>query len=97
MSKRFGLMISGHDALELLKRIEATLINNEEREKIERMNHRFEYLVDQSMPVEVEYHKGIYGKKYDSWTCGNCGCGINYGVIQNYCWNCGHAIKWPDK
>lgn len=96
--KCFGTMMGSHDALRLLAKIEETIDlekqDKELRENLQRMNHRFEYLVDQSDPVKPKYHKGIYGKKYDRWTCGNCGCEINHDVVQNYCWNCGHAIKW---
>ncbi len=38
------------------------------------------------------FHKGVYGKKYDSYSCGECGHGI---VVQNdYCPNCGYRILW---
>lgn len=91
-------MMSGYDALKLLAKV-VEIIESEKQykglhEDLIRMTHRFEYLVDQADPVRPKYHKGIYGKKYDNWTCGNCGCEINHDVVQNYCWNCGHAIKW---
>ena len=36
-------------------------------------------------------HKGKYGEKYDSWTCGNCGAELVYSVCENYCHNCGYC------
>ena len=41
-----------------------------------------------------KYHKGVHGKQYDSYTCGQCGKAVSYGVMQNYCWNCGYQILW---
>ena len=41
-----------------------------------------------------KYHKGIYGKKYDTHSCGNCGHGVD--VIYNYCPSCGYRILWDN-
>lgn len=88
MSKQFGPMMSGSDSLRLLARIvksiESEMQYVESHEQLERMTHRFEYLVNQADPITPIYHKGIYGRKYDRWTCGNCGNEISYNVIQNY-------------
>lgn len=43
------------------------------------------------------FHKGKYGKKYDRWTCGNCGAGILHPEIQKFCMNCGCAIREYDR
>lgn len=42
------------------------------------------------------FHKGKYGTKYDSWTCGNCGEVLVYGVTENYCHNCGYKQLWDN-
>lgn len=98
MSKSYGTMMSGKDALELLDQICSKIdLSKHEKgfeESLVRMRNRLTYHVDQASPVKLKYHKGMYGRKYDSWTCSNCGCGISYEVIQNYCWNCGHRLDW---
>jgi len=43
-----------------------------------------------------KYHNGHYGKKYDYWTCGQCGFTVKRGVIENYCCNCGYRILWDN-
>lgn len=98
MSKSFGTMMRGEDALKLLEQICCEIdIKQHEKgfgELIDRMKNRFAYHIEQAEPVKLKYHKGKYGSKYDSWTCSNCGCEISYGVAQNYCWNCGHRLEW---
>ena len=41
-----------------------------------------------------KYHKGQAGKKYDYYTCGNCGAQLVYAVVENYCHNCGYRQNW---
>lgn len=43
-----------------------------------------------------KFHKGKYGSKYDSWTCGNCGSTLHNGVCNNYCSNCGYKVLWDN-
>lgn len=31
--------------------------------------------------AKPKFHKGKYGKKYDTYTCGNCGSELNRGLI----------------
>lgn len=90
--------MSGKDALNLLDQIQTKIdFTCEEKgyaESFRRMRNRFEYHIDQAEPVKLKYHKGKHSRAHDSWTCQNCGCGITHGVVQNYCWNCGHALEW---
>lgn len=44
--------------------------------------------------AKPKFHKGKYGKKYDTYTCGNCGSTLKGGVSENYCCNCGYKIIW---
>lgn len=44
--------------------------------------------------AKPKFHKGVYGRKHDTYTCGNCGCELPKDVLQNYCWNCGYAVLW---
>lgn len=37
-------------------------------------------------------HKGIYGHKYDNYTCRHCGAGV--AVNYNFCYNCGFRLIW---
>ena len=41
-----------------------------------------------------KFHKGMYGKHHDYWTCGNCGRTTKDSVGDNYCCNCGYKILW---
>lgn len=43
-----------------------------------------------------KFHKGRHGKKYDYYTCGNCGAEVKHGVVENYCFNCGYRILWDN-
>lgn len=42
--------------------------------------------------AKPKFHKGKYGKQYDSHTCGNCGFGLE--VIYDYCPKCGCRLLW---
>lgn len=53
---------------------------------------RMEYEFEKETPIEPKFHKGIYGKKYDSWSCGHCGKGVIDEAWYRYCPNCGFAI-----
>lgn len=60
----------------------------------QRIINRLRYIQAKDEGVKPKFHKGIYGRKYDSWTCGNCGAGIRGSVGDNYCQNCGYRILW---
>lgn len=53
--------------------------------------NRMRYERDKAKPVPPIFHKGVYGKKYDSWTCGNCGSGVSEAWWK-WCPRCGFAI-----
>ena len=95
MSKHYGAMMGGRDALAFLDRVYEQIDVQEEgfEKSFDRMKNRFACLVDHAEPVKLKYHKGR-SRLYDYWTCQNCGCEITHSVIQNFCWNCGHAIEW---
>ena len=42
-------------------------------------------------PLEPKFQKGRSSKKYDNYTCGNCGFGVTEAYIK-YCENCGQRI-----
>lgn len=62
----------------------------------ERIINRLQYMRDKENGIAPKFHKGEYGKKYDRWTCGNCGATVKHGVLQNFCMNCGYLIKWEN-
>lgn len=62
----------------------------------ERIINRLRYVQAKDNGVKPKFHKGIYGKKYDTWTCGNCGATTKDGVGDNYCRNCGYRILWDN-
>lgn len=94
MSKNYGTMIGCNDAIIWVKNL--TGVDNAIRDRV---LARMAYEFDKSIPVKPTLHKGIYGHKYDTYSCGNCGAGINEAFYQ-YCPNCGFAIakeKWQEK
>lgn len=62
----------------------------------ERIINRLQYMRDKENGIAPKFHKGEYGRKYDRWTCGNCGATVKHGVLQNFCMNCGYLIKWEN-
>ena len=54
--------------------------------------NRFRWCASRVVPMQAKYHKGKYGKKFDSYTCGSCGHILDVGY--KYCPNCGRAIDW---
>jgi ribosomal protein L40E len=59
-----------------------------------RIINRLRYVQAKDEGVKPKFHKGMYGKKFDSWTCGNCGAATLDGVGDNYCRKCGYKILW---
>lgn len=59
----------------------------------ERVLNRMRYEFDKDIPVKPKFRKGIYGKKYDNYSCGNCGYG-GLQVHEVYCAHCGFRIDW---
>ena len=51
---------------------------------------RVEFEFSRQKPVAPKYHKGLYGKKFDYYTCGNCG--FNLATGYKWCPNCGFRI-----
>lgn len=60
----------------------------------DRIINRLKYIKAKEDGVKPIFHKGVYGKKFDTWTCGNCGATTRDGVGDNFCRNCGYAILW---
>ena len=54
--------------------------------------NRLRYERDKAKPIKPKYHKGQYGRKYDYYTCANCGAVAV--VTYNYCPTCGRQIGW---
>jgi hypothetical protein len=55
---------------------------------------QMEQAIRQREGVKPKFHKGIYSKKHDYWTCGNCGATLSHDVCSNWCFNCGYYVKW---
>lgn len=91
MSQSIGRMCSGKDALEFF---ESQTVETKESERQMDSINRFKYLLAKDVGKKPKFHPGKYGKKYDNWTCGNCGSGLVNGVVANYCGNCGYQILW---
>lgn len=91
----YGMMMGEDAALELLEVevADAVLQGGLDVDQYARAVNRIRYRFDQCKPVEPKFHKGIYGKKYDSYSCGYCGFG-GMEVHFKYCPNCGYMIGW---
>lgn len=63
-----------------------------EADRYECALNRFIYLAERLQPIKPKFHKGQYGKKYDSYTCGACGHVV--AVTYRFCSNCGREINW---
>lgn len=57
----------------------------------ERVINRMEYEFEKDLGTPPTYHKGKYGSKYDSWTCGNCGHGLAEPYWK-FCPNRGYKV-----
>lgn len=87
--KNYGRMHGCEESLDFVR----TLPESDKRDWTLR---RMEYEFDRERRIKPTFRKGVYGKKYDNYSCGNCG----YGGIErheNYCPNCGYAIGWEIK
>ena len=84
-----GAMCSINQAIEYLSKLE-----DKDNDMPIRIVNRLQYIKDKENGAPVKYHKGTYGRKYDWWTCGNCGTVLRHDVGDNYCWNCGYFLKW---
>ncbi len=57
----------------------------------QRVLARMSYAFRRDIPVKPKFHKGKNGKRYDYYTCGQCGSSITL-PIDEYCSKCGYAI-----
>ena len=67
-----------------------------EENKMELSVPRAERAFRAEFGMKPKYHKGKYGKKYDTWTCRQCGSELVHGVCENYCHNCGYRVIWDN-
>lgn len=90
MSESYGPMVGCRDALMWVGNLKD--VNKEIQERVLR---RMAYEFDKDIPVPRRYNKGKYGKKYDTYSCGNCGAGVDEAV-WSYCPVCGFRICKSD-
>ena len=89
----YGECVSSEEAIEIFQARMPE--NRKDAEKYQRAINRFIYLAERLQPVKPKFHKGQYGKKYDSYTCGSCGTTLS--IIHKWCYNCGCAVDWRVK
>lgn len=91
----YKVMMSESDALALfeVELADAASQCGVEADRYERAVERVRYRFDQCKPVKPKFRKGVYGKRYDSYSCGHCGAG-GMEVHWKYCPNCGFMIDW---
>jgi len=54
-----------------------------------------QYAVDAYVGAKPKFHKGVYGRKHDYYSCGHCGSTLK-DIVDNFCWNCGYRILWKN-
>lgn len=84
-----GLMVGAEEALRILGEHKPDF---DKDDLYERAINRFRYLANRVEPVEPKFHKGVYGHKYDSYTCG--ACGHTAERWYRFCAGCGVELKW---
>lgn len=87
----YGIMCSIDDAIEW---IQTKTLKSEDMP--DRIVSRLKYIRDKDVGVKPKYHKGVYGKKFDSWSCGHCGTTLTHDVLNNFCHECGYRILWDN-
>ena len=85
-----GTCCSVKDAIEYIGSLEP---RDKHDEMPMRIVNRLRYIQAKDEGVKPKFHKGIYSREHDYWTCGHCGTS-GLDVIHNYCWNCGYKILW---
>ena len=87
MGTDFGKMVGCLDAIEWLKNIS---VPQSEEETKQCVLARMQYEFEKENPVPPRYHKGKYGSRYDTCSCGSCGFSIS--ITYKYCPGCGKRI-----
>jgi rubrerythrin len=77
----YGTMTGAEDAVKWLMELPQS-------ETRDRVIQRFIYEADKGVAVPRKFHKGLYGHKYDQYTCGHCGYGLSEPQYK-FCPNCG--------
>lgn len=85
-----GQCVGCDDALEWVRDLKG--VDEDMRDKVFR---RMAYEFDKGVPTRPKFHKGLYGKQYDSYTCGHCGFVLSIST-DKFCANCGSMIMKPD-
>lgn len=85
-----GRCVGAEEALEIFRARMPE--NRKEAERYECALNRYIYLAERLQSVKPKFHKGMYGKKYDSYTCGECGHTLSVGY--RFCPDCGREIAW---
>ena len=85
-----GMCVGCVEALEWVRDLEG--FDTEMRDRVWR---RMAYEFDKGIPVKPTYRKGVYGRKYDQYTCGRCGFVLHL-PIDKYCSNCGQKVTTKD-
>ena len=86
MSKDYGMMIGCNSSITWVQNLQG--VNDSIKDRV---LARMAYEFDKDIPVKPKLHKGIYGSKFDHYTCGNCGAGIQE-AYWHFCPNCGFRI-----
>ena len=89
MSKSYGPMVGCNATITWIENLKDV---DEEIKK--RVLARVRYEFDKDIPVPPKFHKGKCGRKYDSYTCGNCGTTLpmDHVIGEHHCWKCGFRI-----
>ena len=87
-----GLCMSTSRAIRMLSSlIEQQAGDPQTAADYDRMLNTIRYALRKTVPVEPCFRPGRYGRKYDNYTCGVCGAGVN-DIGYKYCPNCGQRL-----
>ena len=86
MSENYGMMVGWETAIKWIENLKGVDTKIQDC-VINRMKYEFA----KDIAVKPRFNKGKYGHKYDSFSCGKCGSGINEAWYE-FCPRCGFRI-----
>lgn len=84
-------MVGPEEAVEW---VQQNIVPKNQEEMKQRVLKRIIYECAKGIPVKPKFIKGMYERKHDSYSCGNCGFGFQKSLLSmyKYCPNCGYAV-----
>ena len=87
MKRQYGTMVGCQTAVAWVSNLKD--VDTQIRDRV---LARMQYEFDKDEPLAPVLHKGVYGRKYDYYACGNCARTIS--PEYRFCPGCGYMIGW---